>query len=77
MLEDQPSINDSTVCKDAQDSNSDDVNGNKEDGILVKEEAKEKGVVRLSIYIQYCKAVGYILTLFILLSMFLMQGIFI
>ena len=44
------------------------------EGVLVKEEEKEMGVVSLSVYFSYLSAVGHVLAPAILLSLFLMQG---
>ena len=43
-------------------------------GVLVKEEEKEEGVVKFSVYQMYWQSVGVILTPLILISLFLMQG---
>ena len=43
-------------------------------GVLVKEEEKEEGVVKLSVYQMYWQSVGVLLTPLILISLFLMQG---
>ena len=45
-----------------------------DDGILVKEEEREEGVVKFSVYKMYWQSVGVILAPLILLSLFLMQG---
>ncbi|CAD5111037.1 DgyrCDS388 [Dimorphilus gyrociliatus] len=75
VLQDQTAIPSSTVCKNTHNANYGNMQNNKENGILVKEEVKEKGTVRLSVYFQYWKAVGTILASFVMLSLFLMQGI--
>ena len=46
----------------------------KDDGVLVKEEEKEEGVVKLDVYKSYWISVGYILAPMIFISLFLMQG---
>ena len=43
-------------------------------GVLVKEEEREEGVVKFSVYQMYWKSVGMVLAPMILFSLFLMQG---
>ena len=45
-----------------------------DDGVLVKEEEKEEGVVKFSVYLAYWAAVGILLAPAIFLALFLMQG---
>ena len=47
---------------------------NTNDGILVKEEEMEEGVVKVGVYWSYWVSVGMILAPVVLLSLFLMQG---
>lgn len=47
-----------------------------EDGVLVKEEEREEGVVKFSVYRMYWQSVGLVLAPVILFSLFLMQGKF-
>ena len=54
---------------------SDDNDGEKKDsGVLVKEEEREEGVVKFSVYRMYWKSIGMVLAPLILISLLLMQG---
>jgi len=46
-----------------------------DDGVLVADEERRSGVVRLSVYWSYWLAVGRCLATFVLLSILLMQGL--
>ncbi len=54
-----------------------DTDGHEKDdtGILVKEEEREEGVVKFSVYRMYWESIGVILAPIVLLSLLLMQGI--
>lgn len=60
--------------KRTQENNSEDTLVGEDEGKLMEKEEKATGVVRLSVYSAYWKAVGTFLSAFVLLSLFLMQG---